>query len=167
MHAHLERVLIDYADQTKVCWASDSGKAVSECWCAQCAEGRLLYPIALDTSKTLERKDHMIQSYIDLKNNARNFIQASIDNGDWEQTELAEPFWEELAEIMDLNLKRTKEVEFKVTLTYYGSATVPFDCDIESDVEIEGVPNDLEFMLNGELIDDQTCNWDEQSIDEI
>jgi hypothetical protein len=97
---------------------------------------------------------------------AQQYLQASIDREEWDNDELAEPFWEELAVMFDLNLKRTKEVEFKVTLTYYGSATVPFDCDVESDIEIEGVPNELEFKLNGELIDDQTCNWDSQEIEE-
>jgi hypothetical protein len=100
-------------------------------------------------------------------NKAKDYLQASIDREEWDNDELAEPFWEELAEMFDLDLKRTKEVEFKVTLTYFGSATVPFDCDIESDIEIEGVPNELEFMLNRELLDDQTCNWDSQEIEAL
>lgn len=166
MHAHLERVLIDYADQTKVCWASDSGKAVSECWCAQCAEGRLLYPIALNTSKTLERKDYMIQSYIDLKNKARDFIQASIDREEWEQSELAEPFWEELAEMFCLDLKRTKEIEIRVTITYSGTVTVPHDCDAESDLDIEGLSNEITVNYGGQEIEDQWVTFEGQEIEE-
>ena len=106
-----------------------------------------------------------IESWAKRWDEASKYLQASIDREEWDNDELAEPFWEELAEMFNLDLKRTKEVEFKVTLTYYGSARVPVDCDIESDIEIEGVPNELEFMLNGELLDDQTCNWDEQVIE--
>ena len=98
---------------------------------------------------------------------AQQYLQASIDREEWDNDELAEPFWEELAVMFDLDLKRTKEVEFKVTLTYYGSATVPYDCDIESDIDIEGVPNDLTFCQYGEVLDDQTCNWDSQEIEAL
>jgi hypothetical protein len=164
-NAMMNRILTDYADQTKTCWASDSGKAVSECWCAQCAEGRTFYPVAVELNLEIERLKAVRDSYKAKRDEIVNFIQKSIDNGDWEASELEEIFWEELAEIADLRLRRTKEVEFKVTLTYYGSATVPVDCDVESDVEIEGVPNELEFMLNRELLDDQTCNWDSQEIE--
>lgn len=106
-----------------------------------------------------------VSKWHDTWQKAQQYLQASIDREEWDNDELAEPFWEELAVMFDLDLKRTKEVEFKVTLTYYGSVTVPYDCDIESDVEIEGVPNELEFLLNGASIDDQACNWDEQSIE--
>ena len=106
-----------------------------------------------------------VSKWHDTWQKAQQYLQASIDREEWDNDELAEPFWEELAEMFDLDLKRTKEVEFKVHITYYGSMTVPYDCDIESDVEIEGVPNDLEFLLNGATIDDQTCSFDEQSIE--
>lgn len=167
MNEQLERILNDYADMSKTCWASDSGQPVSECWCAQCAEGRFWYPVALDTQRTLERKDNVIRSYIDLKNKAQGYIQASIDRGDWESSELEEPFWEGLAELMDLNLKRTKEVEVRITVVYTGSATVPYDCDIENDIDVEDLSNELSLTLNGETIEDQWVTFDSQEIEEV
>ena len=164
MNEQLQRILNDSADQSKTCWASDSGQAVSECWCAQCAEGRFWYPVALETQQTLERKDNIIASYIDLKNKAQKYIQDSIDRGDWESSELEEPFWEELAEIMDLNLKRTKEVWVSITVKYSGSIEVPYDFD-ESDLEAEDVPSCLDITHNGESLEVQNVTFDEQEID--
>jgi hypothetical protein len=48
------------------------------------------------------------------------FIQNSIDNGDWTDEELEEIFWEELADLLDLQLKR----EVEITITTYWRATV-------------------------------------------
>jgi hypothetical protein len=50
----------------------------------------------------------------------REYIQASIDNGDWEDSELEEIFWEELADKLDLEIKR----EVEITITTYWRATV-------------------------------------------
>ena len=50
----------------------------------------------------------------------REYIQASIDNGDWEDSELEEIFWEELADKLDLEIKR----EIEITITTYWRATV-------------------------------------------
>lgn len=119
----------------------------------------------VERDNRLERATLIAESYKAKRDAIVSFIQKSIDNGDWEQSELQEIFWEELAEIADLDLKRTKEVEFKITISYYGSVTVPYDCDVESDLEVEGVPSDLEFSYKGEVIDEQTCNWDEQVIE--
>lgn len=166
MNEQLQRILNDYADMSTTCWVSDSNLPVSECWCAQCAEGRFWYPVALETQQLLERKDNVIKSYIDLKNKAQGYIQASIDRGDWESSELEEPFWEELAEIMDLNLKRTKEVEVRITVVYTGSATVPYDCDIENDIDVEDLSNELSLTLNGETIEDQWVTFYSQEIEE-
>lgn len=50
----------------------------------------------------------------------RDYIQASIDNGDWTDEELDEIFWEELADKLDLEIKR----EIEITITTYWRATV-------------------------------------------
>ncbi len=51
--------------------------------------------------------------HLDTVNKAISYIQASIDRGDWEDSELEEIFWEELAEILDLELMKTYEVIIK------------------------------------------------------
>ena len=50
---------------------------------------------------------------LDTVNKATSFIQASIDRGDWEDSELEEIFWEELAEILDLEITKTVEIIIK------------------------------------------------------
>lgn len=97
---------------------------------------------------------------------AQQYLQASIDREEWEQSELAEPFWEEMAEMFDLNLKRTKEIEIRVTITYSGTVTVPHDCDAESDLDIEGLSNELTVNYGGQEIEDQWVTFEGQEIEE-
>ena len=52
-------------------------------------------------------------NYLDTCNKATSYIQASIDRGDWEDSELEEIFWEELAEILDLEITKTVEIIIK------------------------------------------------------
>ena len=52
-------------------------------------------------------------NYLDTCNKATSYIQASIDRGDWEDSELEEIFWEELAEILDLEITKTVDVIIK------------------------------------------------------
>lgn len=58
--------------------------------------------------------------YIELYNKARDYVQGSIDRGEWEDSELEEIFWEELADLLDLEIKR----EIEITITTYWRATV-------------------------------------------
>ena len=58
--------------------------------------------------------------YIELYNKARDYVQSSIDNDNWTDSELDEIFWEELADLLDLTLKR----EVEITITTYWRATV-------------------------------------------
>ena len=98
---------------------------------------------------------------------AQQYLQASIDREEWDNDELAEPFWEEMAEMFDLNLKRTKEVEISITLTYSGTVTVPYDCDVETDLDVEGVSNNLEVLFSGQEIEEQWITFDEQVIEAL
>jgi hypothetical protein len=66
----------------------------------------------------------------------QKFIQASIDNGDWTDDELEEIFWEELAEILNLEISKTVEIIIKAEW----SATVK----IKRDKSIE----DIDISLN-------------------
>lgn len=47
----------------------------------------------------------------------RSYIQASIDNEDWTDEELDEIFWTELADKLDLEIKKTVEIVIKATWT--------------------------------------------------
>ena len=59
-------------------------------------------------------------NYMAMYDKVQTFIQASIDNGDWTDEELDEIFWEELSDILDLEIKR----EIEITITTYWRATV-------------------------------------------
>lgn len=79
----------------------------------------------------------------------RSHIQNSINNEDWSASELEEPFWEELAEMLDLDLKLTEEVFITATLTYSGTLTLPkgydlFDLDLDADYSFDVVLNGVE-----------------------
>lgn len=112
---------------------------------------------SLDNSRASElRALNLLEAKKDQWAKAVNHIQDSIDSGcDWEQSELEEPFWTELADIMGLNLSLTKEVEVKVTVTYTGTITVPKDFnqhDIDTD---ENFTHQLNIKHGGRDIEDQ------------
>ena len=62
-------------------------------------------------------------SYIKLYNEAREYIQTSIDSDDWSDSELDEPFWEKLADLLDLTIKQ--QVEVTITTYWRGTVTMP------------------------------------------
>jgi hypothetical protein len=97
-------------------------------------------------------------------NKAKDYLQASIDREEWDNDELAEPFWEELAEMFDLDLKRTKEVEVKITVTYSATMTIPADSDASdyaSDLEIQDVE------LNHNSVELTSISCDDYEIEEL
>ena len=50
---------------------------------------------------------------VDKLTKAKLLVQTSIDNEEWTDSELEEPFWEELCEILDVELNKTYEVIIK------------------------------------------------------
>jgi hypothetical protein len=127
------RILTDYADTEKTCWASDSGKTVAECWCAQCIEGRTLYPvfheINLMKAEAVMLRDAASAHRAKLTS-IREFIQGSIDRDEWTESELEEPFWTELADMVGVDLKQVEDIDITVTLTYSGTVTIPKGIDL-------------------------------------
>jgi hypothetical protein len=80
----------------------------------------------------------------------RSFIQNSIDNGDWTDEELDEIFWEELAEILDLEISKTVEVR----ITAEWTATLKMKRNQElSDIEITVEEPEISRFASGELTD--------------
>jgi hypothetical protein len=69
---------------------------------------------------------------------AKEFIQASLDREEWDTDELSNPFWEELAGMLNLDLKLERDIVVTVTwnLTVKGKADLSswdFSPSIESD----------------------------------
>ena len=63
----------------------------------------------------------------------RSYIQNSIDNGDWEDEDLDEIFWEELADKLDLEMKKTIEIE--ITARWTATAKIPRSMNFDSVAE--------------------------------
>jgi hypothetical protein len=68
----------------------------------------------------------------------KNFIQASLDREEWTTEELSEPYWEELANLLNLELKLERDIVVTVTwnLTVKGKTDLSswdFNPSIESD----------------------------------
>jgi len=76
--------------------------------------------------KVIELEQQLAQAtlardnYIAMYNKVQTYIQSSIDNGDWTDEELSEIFWEELTDMLDLEISQTVEV----TVTAYWRATL-------------------------------------------
>ncbi len=166
----MTRILADYADQSKTCWASDSGKPVSECWCAQCNEGRTLYPIyvALETQiKEAELWQNRWSSVVaDLHranakiDEARTYIERGIENGDITTAELDEPFWEDLFNLLGVEAK--EEVEVYLDIRVLARVTKPrneelstYDFDLDT-LEISANANGWEIEVDESEITDVT-----------
>jgi hypothetical protein len=92
-------------------------------------------------------------------NNVREYIQASIDRGEWDG-ELDEIFWDELADTLGLDLKKTEEIEVRFTVTYEATLTVPKGTDID-DLELEA-SSYPDIRLNGDLVGD--ARWEETEV---
>ncbi len=87
--------------------------------------------VMLDSlSEKLTRTEAIRDSYKAHGDKVRQYIQASIDREDWTSEELAEPFWEELAEILDLSISR--EVEVYLDIRVLARVTKPLSADLNA-----------------------------------
>ena len=89
-------------------------------------------------------------NYQAMYDKVNTFIQASIDNGDWTDEELEEIFWEELSEMLDLEIMKTIEVRISAEWT----ATLKMKRGQElSDIEITVEEPEISRFASGELSD--------------
>jgi hypothetical protein len=89
-------------------------------------------------------------SYQAMYNKVQTFIQASIDNGDWTDEELEEIFWEELSEILDLEIMKT--IEVRISAEWTATLKMKRGQDL-SDIEISVEEPELSRFASGELTD--------------
>ena len=59
----------------------------------------------------------------------RAYIQNSIDNDNWTDEELSEIFWDELADILDLEIK--KSVEVYISVQWSATVKMPRSMDLD------------------------------------
>lgn len=86
-------------------------------------------------------RDRWFDKYIEVK----KFIQASLDREEWDTDELSNPFWEELAGMLNLDLKLEREI----TVTVTWNLTVKGKADLSSydfEATIEPANGQLEFV---------------------
>lgn len=99
------------------------------------------------------------QAYIDTVNKVTKHIQDSIDREEWSDEELSEPFWEELADMLDIELSKTVEViikaEWSATLRLPRSMSV--DRALE-DISIEEPSVDSYGKLSLEDVYERDCD---------
>lgn len=76
----------------------------------------------------------------------REHIQTSIDNDEWTDEELDEIFWTDLAEILDLEMK--KEVAIDITVSWSATVKVQRSKDIEElDISVDEPESGWGFEL--------------------
>lgn len=95
--------------------------------------------------ETLASANSATNGYRDRVSAIATFLQNSIDRDEWDENELSMPFWAELAEMLDLDLKQTEEIDITVTITYSGTVTVPKGTDVNDLVVNEDWHMDVEF----------------------
>ena len=74
----------------------------------------------IELEQQLATMTNQRDKYVELYNKTRDYVQGSIDRGDWQDSELEEIFWDELSDLLDLEIKR----EVEITITTYWRATV-------------------------------------------
>ncbi len=97
----------------------------------------------LERELETERKEMVkwFDKYIEVK----KFIQASLDREEWDTDELSNPFWEELAGMLNLDLKLEREI----TVTVTWNLTVKGKTDLshyDFEASIEPANGQLEFV---------------------
>ena len=88
----------------------------------------------------------------------RSFIQVSINREDWSASELEEPFWEELAEMLNLDLNLTEEVEVTFTATWSGTVTVKKGADLDGLRAVRALEWDFNVGLDGDTVGNLTLD---------
>lgn len=77
-------------------------------------------------------RDYWFDKYLTVK----NFIQASLDREEWDTDELSNPFWEELAGMLNLDLKLEREITVTVTWNLTVKGPTDLSCyDFEATIE--------------------------------
>jgi hypothetical protein len=89
-------------------------------------------------------------NYQSMYTKVNTFIQASIDNGDWTDEELEEIFWEELSEILDLEIMKT--IEVRISAEWTATLKMKRGQDL-SDIEISVEEPEISRFASGELSD--------------
>lgn len=151
-----ERILNDYADQTKVCFASDTGLTIKECECPQCIEGKLLFPL-LEVIST-ERRLNDIRTNVISDLNAKIAKVAGLIQPLLEDETIEPTSWlgEELIEALDIEM--TEEIEISLVVTYTGTITVPKGTDL-SDLVVDN-ETQLDVRLDGKDVGE--VSWSEE-----
>jgi len=86
-----------------------------------------------EVARLQELKDATFKSLMSSKvalQEVADYIQGFIDNKEWDEDELAKPFWQELGSMLGLNLELTEEVEVRILVSYYASITMPRGADV-------------------------------------
>ena len=154
-----ERILRDYADMTKVCFASDTGLSISECGCPQCIEGKLLYPVL--SAIAHERRINEIRANVISDLNATIAKVAELVTPLIEDETIEPTSWlgEQLIELLDIEL--TEEIEVSLVVTYTGTVTVPKGTDL-SDLIVDN-ETQLDVRLDGKDVGE--VSWSEEEFD--
>jgi hypothetical protein len=89
-------------------------------------------------------------NYQAMYDKVNTFIQASIDNGDWTDEELEEIFWEELSEMLNLEIMKT--VEVLITAEWTATVKMKRGQDLD-DLDISVEEPEISRFGKGELSD--------------
>lgn len=105
----------------------------------------------LERENETNRKDMVkwFDKYISVK----EFIQESIDNGEWSEDDLAEPFWERLAERLDIDIKLERDITVTVTWNLRVKTSKQSLSDWDFDISIDSDSGELE-IISGESYPD-------------
>ena len=132
-----------------ICWASDSGKPVSECWCAQCNEARQVLPWLLKVEQLQAQREHDADRITKLEANwskVKDELQQYVDQGDFDLD--GDTMHQFLFDEFELTL--IEEVEVKFIIEVSASVKRPKGEDV----------NEYDFSLDDVSISVADSDWD-------
>lgn len=108
--------------------------------------------------QTLAERTRERDNWFDRYISVQEFIQESIDGGEWDESELAEPFWERLAERLGLNIATEREITLTATWTLTIKTAKQSLSDFDFSVSVESDSGEVD-VVSGE-------DWPEINISE-
>lgn len=103
----------------------------------------------VDLEASLAERTRERDNWFDRYTSARDYIQETIDGGEWSEDELAMPFWERLAERMGLDIKQERDITVTVTWNLRVKTAKQSLSDWDFDISIDSDSGELD-IISGE-----------------
>lgn len=115
-----------------------------------------LADLELKLAEMTRSRDMTYASFTDMTNTynkVQQYIQASLDREEWSDTELQEPFWTELADLLGLEIKQERQVTVTATWVMTVKSAKDYINQWDFNVSIESDTGEIDIISGDEMPD--------------